>query len=315
MTGLPRLADVVAAVDGYRPDALPVAHALAVIERMCVPIDAPEPLPVANALDRVLARDVVSPIDVPAHDNTAMDGWAVRFADLDDDGRPDLSIGRLPAGDEEQAEALVEKVARQRTALRALSGRFLMVADNQGPSDAPFLLEAQAAASRLPAGSAVAWSDVASGVGEARAALARGLAEGAALTQYFGHAGEYVWADERLLGVEDVETLAAASQETVVFTWTCEAQVFNGVFGPTVNEALLLAPRGGALAAFGPSGISDPALQRELQARVNELFVRRRLPLGEAVRRAKAEALAARPEMRPVVEGFNLLGDPSLRLE
>jgi hypothetical protein len=237
------------------------------------------------------------------------------FADLDDDGRPDLSIGRLPAGDEEQAEALVEKVARQRTALRALSGRFLMVADNQGPSDAPFLLEAQAAASRLPAGSAVAWSDVASGVGEARAALARGLAEGAALTQYFGHAGEYVWADERLLGVEDVETLAATSQETVVFTWTCEAQVFNGVFGPTVNEALLLAPRGGALAAFGPSGISDPALQRELQARLNELFVRRRLPLGEAVRRAKAEALAARPEMRPVVEGFNLLGDPSLRLE
>jgi molybdopterin molybdotransferase len=99
MTGLPRLADVVAAVDGYRPDALPVAHALAVIERMCVPIDAPEPLPVANALDRVLARDVVSPIDVPAHDNTAMDGWAVRAADLAAD-RPTVlrAVGAALAG-------------------------------------------------------------------------------------------------------------------------------------------------------------------------------------------------------------------------
>ena len=31
----------------------------------------------------MLAEDVISPVDVPAHDNSAMDGWAVRFADLD----------------------------------------------------------------------------------------------------------------------------------------------------------------------------------------------------------------------------------------
>jgi molybdopterin molybdotransferase len=30
----------------------------------------------------VLAEDVISPIDVPSHDNSAMDGWAVRFDDL-----------------------------------------------------------------------------------------------------------------------------------------------------------------------------------------------------------------------------------------
>jgi len=30
----------------------------------------------------VLADDVISPIDVPSHDNSAMDGWAVRFDDL-----------------------------------------------------------------------------------------------------------------------------------------------------------------------------------------------------------------------------------------
>ena len=37
-----------------------------------------------SALGRVLADDVVSPIDVPAHDNSAMDGYALRGSDLAD---------------------------------------------------------------------------------------------------------------------------------------------------------------------------------------------------------------------------------------
>lgn len=41
-----------------------------------------EMVPVRSALGRVLARDLVAPFDVPAHDNSAMDGYAVRAADL-----------------------------------------------------------------------------------------------------------------------------------------------------------------------------------------------------------------------------------------
>ena len=37
---------------------------------------------IRSALGRVLSRDVVAPFDVPAHDNSAMDGFAVRAADL-----------------------------------------------------------------------------------------------------------------------------------------------------------------------------------------------------------------------------------------
>ena len=45
-----------------------------------------ETLPVRDALDRVLAEDIVSTINVPSHTNSAMDGYAVRAADLADDG-------------------------------------------------------------------------------------------------------------------------------------------------------------------------------------------------------------------------------------
>jgi molybdopterin molybdotransferase len=39
-------------------------------------------LPIRSALGRVLAEDILSPVDVPSHRNSAMDGWAMRGADL-----------------------------------------------------------------------------------------------------------------------------------------------------------------------------------------------------------------------------------------
>lgn len=41
----------------------------------------PEPVPVLESLDRVLAEDVYADVDIPPHDNTAMDGYAVLAAD------------------------------------------------------------------------------------------------------------------------------------------------------------------------------------------------------------------------------------------
>ena len=87
-----RLADVASCVSDFDPDALPVSSARAVIDGFIAPIDCIERVALRAALDRVLARDVVSPIDVPAHDNSAMDGWAVRGADLAPDGETPLRV-------------------------------------------------------------------------------------------------------------------------------------------------------------------------------------------------------------------------------
>jgi molybdopterin molybdotransferase len=78
----PTLAEVVSCVADYDPGALPVARAQEVIQRFVVPVQAVERVAIRAALDRVLAEDQRSPIDVPAHDNSAMDGYAVRAADL-----------------------------------------------------------------------------------------------------------------------------------------------------------------------------------------------------------------------------------------
>ena len=65
---------------------LTVAEAQARILEGVTPVTETETLPVREALGRVLAQEVVSPIDVPSHTNSAMDGYAVRAADLPETG-------------------------------------------------------------------------------------------------------------------------------------------------------------------------------------------------------------------------------------
>ena len=56
------------------------------------PIEGWECVAVRAALDRVLARDVIAPCNVPAYDNSAMDGYAVRAADLASDAETALAL-------------------------------------------------------------------------------------------------------------------------------------------------------------------------------------------------------------------------------
>jgi molybdopterin molybdotransferase len=76
------LKEVISCTSDYDPDALPVAKANEVIRSFIETVSGVEKLPVRAALGRVLAKDIVSPIDVPSHDNSAMDGYAVRSDDL-----------------------------------------------------------------------------------------------------------------------------------------------------------------------------------------------------------------------------------------
>ena len=85
--------------DDYDPNSMPVDKARALIRQFLTPVNTVERVHIRHALDRVLAADVTSPIDVPGPDNSAMDGWAIRFADLKSDGATTLKrVGESFAG-------------------------------------------------------------------------------------------------------------------------------------------------------------------------------------------------------------------------
>ncbi|MEO7743242.1 MAG: gephyrin-like molybdotransferase Glp [Usitatibacter sp.] len=85
--------------DDYDPNSMPVARARAFIHQFLQPVRGTLRVPLRSALGRVLAEDILSPVDVPSHRNSAMDGWAMRGADLKADGEATLAeIGASFAG-------------------------------------------------------------------------------------------------------------------------------------------------------------------------------------------------------------------------
>jgi len=72
----PRLSELTGCFADYDPHALPVEQAQQIIREFVAPVGEVEQAALLGALGRVLADDIISPIDVPQHDNSAMDGYA-----------------------------------------------------------------------------------------------------------------------------------------------------------------------------------------------------------------------------------------------
>jgi molybdopterin molybdotransferase len=92
------IAETVSCLDGYDPDALRVEKAREAILACLSPIKESERIEIRQALGRVLAEQIVPRINVPAHDNSAMDGYAVRFSDLNGEEGLLREVGTALAG-------------------------------------------------------------------------------------------------------------------------------------------------------------------------------------------------------------------------
>jgi molybdopterin molybdotransferase len=78
---------------------LPVADAERLIVERVAPVGECETVALREAMGRVLAEDIIAPVNVPPFDNSAVDGYAVRAANLDAKGETRLMIvDRVAAG-------------------------------------------------------------------------------------------------------------------------------------------------------------------------------------------------------------------------
>ena len=76
----------------------PLDEALAQLLAAVVPLDAVEHVATLDADGRVLAQDVVSALHVPPQDNSSMDGYALRCADVPQAGTVLPQSQRIAAG-------------------------------------------------------------------------------------------------------------------------------------------------------------------------------------------------------------------------
>ncbi len=76
------LQQIGAELQGYDAAALRADKVLEFLAEMVQPLEETESLALKSAFRRILAEDIVSPLNVPAHDNSAMDGYAFRGEEL-----------------------------------------------------------------------------------------------------------------------------------------------------------------------------------------------------------------------------------------
>lgn len=81
-----------------QPGLLPVQDALLRIHQQLIPVQETEWVDLALVLDRILAESVLANINVPASDNSAMDGYALRTCDAQTEDAVFDVIGQSLAG-------------------------------------------------------------------------------------------------------------------------------------------------------------------------------------------------------------------------
>ena len=108
---------------------LPVDEAREQIANAVAPVTDTQSISLEQSLSRVLAVDVISPINVPAHTNSALDGFAFAGADLDANGSVTLAIkGTAWAGKPLEKSILAGEAARIMTGAAMPEGTDTVVA-------------------------------------------------------------------------------------------------------------------------------------------------------------------------------------------
>jgi molybdopterin molybdotransferase len=139
------LHDIAERLQGYDPQALSAQHVNDFLAQLVQPVSQQETVPLMQAHGRILAQDIVSPISVPPHDNSAMDGYALRGADLSADAATTLRVvGTAFAGKAWQGEVATGECVRIMTGAIMPTGL-----DTVAPQE---LVKAEGDSVRIPAG-------------------------------------------------------------------------------------------------------------------------------------------------------------------
>ncbi len=248
---------------------------------------------------------------------TASDDW---FVDFNNDGAPDMAIGRLPADTLSDATTIVGKIASYGTSSPstgvlivgdhndennfhgAISGLVSLV--GHGKTAQPICLDPDPVDASYPnIGTCVGAASVHTGVINA-------INGGVALVNWVGHGEQTSWSMQDVFNTGDLGSLTNAGHLPIALTMDCLNGYFQDPTAETMAESLLLSPNGGAAAVFASSALTLFESQVPVnQALYQQLFGTTGPRLGDAIKVAKA----ATSDL-DVKKTFILFGDPTMKM-
>jgi Peptidase family C25 len=234
------------------------------------------------------------------------------LSDFNNDGIPEIPIGRLPVRTAADADREISKIVNFSPA--SVPQTALMVADAQGSYFYNFEQASDALIPLLPANMqsnvqkvyrAQQPSDA-----TARSKIINAINSGTAMVNYSGHGNVDVWTGAPIFSGSDAMGLTNGNKLPLVIVMDCLNGYFVAPAIDSISESLMKAPNGGAVASFSSSGLTIPTGQHEMGQKLFQLlYSGAPIALGDATRQAKA----ATTDM-DVRRTWILFGDPTMKI-
>lgn len=236
------------------------------------------------------------------------------YADVNNDGLPEMAVGRLPVKSAGELRDLIQKIIAYEKSGGSWEKRVLLLADKPDEGG-DFPSESDEVASLLPPKySPVKIYLTEHPLGEARWLVLNGINSGAVFLNFIGHGGVDRLTQDGLLVTDDVNSMTNAQGLPVVSAMTCVMGQFGLPGYDSLGEALVMKKNGGAIAVWAPTGLSaDKGAVILDKALFGNVFSEGRQVLGDAILGSLQNYRGAGGETY-MIDIYNLLGDPALSM-
>lgn len=280
-----------------------------------------------NTLNSIVSDDFIGILQ----DNQTIhaDGFSSR------DMRIDVAVGRLPAANSTQAQAMVNKITHYVTTspAGAWQNEMMFIGDDSDNNSHMRNINANADDIRkMFPGYEIkkvmfdAYEKTQTSTGEQYADVEtlvnKQIANGALVMNYGGHASETQLADEKMLLLADFKNMRCDNYP-LWFTAACETMPFSSLTD-NIGKTAILNADGAAVAFVGTAG----TVLEEMNSRINKYFMRyvlsfddddQPVTIGEALRRSKNSLIegtdaSVGTDITINKHHYQLLGDPAMRL-
>jgi hypothetical protein len=253
-----------------------------------------------------------------------------RYVTVDgEDTLPDMIIGRLPANDIAELDTMVSKIVQYETNpfQSSWQHKAVFVADDPD-TGGDFHSLSEILIGKFPANPFSAQrlyfqtpdpnltvAEIEAIKAEFRQQLQQVWDAGNGLMMFTGHSSIHQWAHEIFFHLDDVSGLENGLKLPVVLEMTCFTGSFQIPAFPTLDEALLRHPGGGAVAVWGSTGLGIATGHHWLaEGFMKTIYQDGISDIGSATLAGKLNLLSVGSNL-DLIDTFNLLGDPATNLE
>jgi len=239
------------------------------------------------------------------------------------DTLPDLFIGRLPANNDAELQAMVDKVVAYEEAVTddSWNRKIVFAADDYDPDAGDFAEMSDALISDYitqPYASSKAYLGVTCPYQnpslECKSELLEAINGGCLLVNYIGHGSIQYWAKEKLLHVDYISELNNLDRLPVMLPMDCYDGFYHYPGYPSLGESVVRVGGRGAVASWSASGLGVATGHDYLDRGFFEgLFGYDLRELGPLTHAGLMGLWATRTN-RDLIDTFHLFGDPALRI-